>query len=176
MFQSYVSNHTSPQTNTTISGSKTPAALAPILSTPELSRATLAGTITTTALASYSGLAHIVRIDHTNATNHQLLTIATSLASASPITAMAVRFEVASGTVPTAIPSTATYYPIQNIISGTFLSVRDAVTIETIPTTSSNDVYAGVFIFSNAWVAGPVSGVISVNQVNREVSVLQPLK
>ena len=71
------------------------------------------------------------------------------------------------------------FFPVDFVISGgtlSALSCKDAVSIPTHPVTVGNDVYAGILIWSKSWAAGVVSGLLSVNQVNRETTVLQPLK
>ena len=90
--------------------------------------------------------------------------------------AIAIRFEVADGFVPTAIPAKYDAYPVDFVNSGAALSCKDAVSIPSHPVTAGNDVYAGILIWSKSWAAGVVSGLLSVNQVNRETTVLQPLK
>lgn len=177
MFQTYLSKHNSPLTSLSIAATKTPAAAAPIISTPELSRSTIFTNLTLTAVSTHSGVAHVVRIDETNPTDNQVLSVAASLSGVpSDAIAIAIRFEVADDTVPTALPTLYSAYPVEFFTSGAALSCKDAVSIPSHPVTAGNDVYAGILIWSKSWAAGVVSGLLSVNQVNRETTVLQPLK
>jgi hypothetical protein len=180
MFQNYISKHNSPLTSSSVAATKTPAAAAPIISTPELSRSTIFANLTLTAVNTHSGVAHVVRIDETNPTDNQVLSVAASLSGVpSDAIVVAVRFEVADGVVPTALPAEYDAYPVDFLGSGgalSALSCKDAVSIPTHPVTAGNDVYAGILIWSKSWAAGVVSGLLSVNQVNRETTVLQPLK
>lgn len=79
MFQNYISKHNSPLTSSSVAATKTPAAAAPIISTPELSRSTIFANLTLTAVNTHSGVAHVVRIDETNPTDNQVLSVAASL-------------------------------------------------------------------------------------------------
>lgn len=177
MFQKFISKHNAPINSTRFVATKTPAATAPTLAVPDLSRSTIQINATTTAVTTHSGLCHVVRIDETNPTNHHALSVAGSLSNVpADMIAFAIRFEVADGVVPNAVPALYDVYPIETFNNGKAISFKDAVTIDSHPRTVGNDVYAGIMLWSNAWTASTISGVLSVNQVNREATVLQPLK
>lgn len=177
MFQKFISKHNAPISSTEVTVTKTPAATAPVLDVPGLSRSTIQVNVKTTAVSTHSGLCHVVRIDETNPTNHHALSVAGSLSNVSAdMIAFAIRFEVADGVVPTAVPALYDVYPIEIVNTGKAISFKDVVTIDSHPRTVGNDVYAGIMLWSNAWSATTTSGVLSVNQVNREAAVLQPLK
>ena len=76
MFQKFISKHNAPISSTPFVATKTPAAAAPTLAVPDLSRSTIQINATTTAVTAHSGLCHVVRIDETNPTNHQALSVA----------------------------------------------------------------------------------------------------
>ena len=131
-------------TESVIAGiTKTPAVTAPVLSVPDLSRSTIQINATTTAVTTHSGLCHVVRIDETNPTNHHALSIAGSLSNVpADMIAFAIRFEVADGVVPNAVPALYDVYPIEILNSGKAISFKDAVIIDSHPRTVGNDVYA----------------------------------
>ena len=52
---------------------------------------------------------------------------------------------------------------------------KDCVTIDVLPRTPGNNVYVGFMVWSN-FTATKCRGLISLNQVIREIICLQPLK
>src|SRR5438132_529461 len=56
-----------------------------------------------------------------------------------------------------------------------FCSVKDCVTIDVLPRTPGNNVYVGFMVWSN-FTATKCRGLVSLNQVIKEIICLQPLK
>src|SRR5437867_5181127 len=56
-----------------------------------------------------------------------------------------------------------------------FRSVKDCVTIDVLPRTPGNNVYVGFMVWSN-FTATKCRGLVSLNQVIKEIICLQPLK
>src|SRR6266436_5236339 len=54
-------------------------------------------------------------------------------------------------------------------------TVKDCVTIDVLPRTSGNNVYVGFMVWSN-FTATKCRGLVSLNQVIKEIICLQPLK
>lgn len=174
MFQNFVTKHNSPQFTTTITKAVTPAALAPIINTPTVARDNLFVNLTITALTSPGGISAVVAIDNSSHTDNQVISIAASLSTTGSLVPVLCRFE--SATVPTAIPASAvTYYPLEFNSSATALSVKDCATVSTI-SRSGNPVYVGLALIAKSFVADTVYGSISINQVDQEITTLQPLK
>lgn len=176
MFQNFVTKHNSPQFTTKITKAVTPAALAPIINTPTVSRDNLFVDLSPAAVAATAGLASIVAIDNFSHTDNQVISVAASLcSSAAHLVPVLVRFEHADLAVPTAIPADATMYPLEFVSNSGSLSVKDCVTVSTY-SRSGGRVYVGLLLISTAWTAGKVYGSIAINQVDHEVTTLQPLK
>src|SRR5438105_14412612 len=55
------------------------------------------------------------------------------------------------------------------------ISVKDCVTIDVLPRTPGNNVYVGFMVWSN-FTATKCRGLVSLNQVIKEIICLQPLK
>src|SRR5687767_8807057 len=54
-------------------------------------------------------------------------------------------------------------------------TVKDCVTIDVLPRTPGNNVYVGFMVWSN-FTATKCRGLVSLNQVIKEIICLQPLK
>ena len=78
-------------------------------------------------------------------------------------------------TVPTALPTVYDVYPLDGRHDGGYYSVKDCVTIDVLPRTPGNKVYVGFMVWSN-FTATKCRGLISLNQVIKELICLQPLK
>src|SRR5438445_2279730 len=59
--------------------------------------------------------------------------------------------------------------------SGGYYTVKDCVTIDVLPRTPGNNVYVGFMVWSN-FTATKCRGLVSLNQVIKEIICLQPLK
>lgn len=179
MFQQFVSKHNSPQNSILTTRTVVPAVNCPVLSTPPLARVTAMVNLSiTAAVATPGGFAQVVVIDDFSLADNQVISVSASLTSTvGNLIPILVRFE--SVTVPTSISMGGlTHYPLEFISNGNSLSVKDCVTVSTNKrsTAANNRVYVGVILVSNAFAVGNVYGTISVNQVDTEVTVLQPLK
>src|SRR5262250_3778397 len=84
-----------------------------------------------------------------------------------------VRFE--SSSVPTTLPTAYDVYPLDGPHDGGYYTVKDCVTIEVLPRTPGNNVYVGFMVWSN-FTATKCRGLVSLNQVIKEIICLQPLK
>src|SRR5437868_15220427 len=58
---------------------------------------------------------------------------------------------------------------------GGYYTVKDCVTIDVLPRTLGNNVYVGFMVWSN-FTATKCRGLVSLNQVIKEIICLQPLK
>src|SRR5437773_10400101 len=84
-----------------------------------------------------------------------------------------VRFE--SSSVPTTLPTAYDVYPLDGLHDGGYYTVKDCVTIDVLPRTPGNNVYVGFMVWSN-FTATTCRGLVSLNQVIKEIICLQPLK
>src|SRR5690625_2039997 len=84
-----------------------------------------------------------------------------------------VRFE--SSSVPTTLPTAYDVYPLHGRNDGGYYTVKDCVTIDVLPRTPGNNVYVGFMVWSN-FTATKCRGLVSLNQVIKEIICLQPLK
>src|SRR4051794_24220814 len=84
-----------------------------------------------------------------------------------------VRFE--SSSVPTTLPTAYDVYPLDGRHDGGYDTVKDCVTIDVLPRTPGNNVYVGFMVWSN-FTATKCRGLVSLNQVIKEIICLQPLK
>src|SRR4051812_38721192 len=99
---------------------------------------------------------------------------ALSLLDADPkFFACLVRFE--SSSVPTTLPTAYDVYPLDGRHDGGYYTVKDCVTIDVLPRTPGNNVYVGFMVWSN-FAATKCRGLVSLNQVIKEIICLQPLK
>src|SRR5262249_5351063 len=84
-----------------------------------------------------------------------------------------VRFE--SSSVPTTLPTAYDVYPLDGRHDGGYYTVKDCVTIDVLPRAPGNNVYVGFMVWSN-FAATKCRGLVSLNQVIKEIICLQPLK
>src|SRR5262249_23144575 len=84
-----------------------------------------------------------------------------------------VRFE--SSSVPTILPTASYVYPLDGRHAGGYYTVKACVTIDVLRRTSCNNVYVGFMVWSN-FTATKCRGLVSLNQVIKEIICLQPLK
>src|SRR2546430_5053797 len=83
------------------------------------------------------------------------------------------RFE--SSSVPPTLPTAYDVYPLYGRHDGGYYTVKDCVTIDVLPRTPSHHVYVGFMVWSN-FTATKCRGLVSLNQVIKEIICLQPLK
>src|SRR5205085_4879010 len=65
--------------------------------------------------------------------------------------------------------------PLFRSHDGGYYTVKDCVTIDVLPRTPGNNVYVGFMVWSN-FTATKCRGLVSLNQVIKEIICLQPLK
>src|SRR5437763_1659407 len=80
-----------------------------------------------------------------------------------------------SSSVPTTHPTAYHVYPLDGRHDGVYYTVKDCVTIDVLPRTPGNNVYVGFMVWSN-FTATKCRGLVSLNQVIKEIICLQPLK
>src|SRR5438445_13340588 len=80
-----------------------------------------------------------------------------------------------SSSVPTTLPTAYDVYPLDGPHDGGYYTVEDCVTIDVLPRTPGNNVYVGFMVWSN-FTATKCRGLVSLNQVIKEIICLQPLK
>src|SRR5712691_6397365 len=80
-----------------------------------------------------------------------------------------------SSSVPTTLPTAYDVYPLDGRHDGGYYTVKDCVTIDVLPLTPGNNVYVGFMVWSN-FTATKCRGLLSLNQVIKEIICLQPLK
>src|SRR5207247_8913786 len=74
-------------------------------------------------------------------------------------------------------PPRSTLFPYTTLFrsDGGYYTVKDCVTIDVLPRTPGNNVYVGFMVWSN-FTATKCRGLVSLNQVIKEIICLQPLK
>src|SRR5260370_39655564 len=87
--------------------------------------------------------------------------------------AFLVRFD--SSSVPATLPTAYYVYPLDGRHDGGYYTVKDCVIIDVFPRTPGNNVYVGFMVWSN-FTATKCRGLVSLNQVIKEIICLQPLK
>src|SRR5207247_6186923 len=80
-----------------------------------------------------------------------------------------------STSVPTTLPTAYDVYPLDGRHDGCYYTVKYCVTIDVLPRTPGNNVYVGFMVWSN-FTATKCRGLVSLNQVIKEIICLQPLK
>src|SRR6266536_1410919 len=75
----------------------------------------------------------------------------------------------------TTLPTAYDVYPLDGRHDGGYYTVKDCVTIVVLPRTPGNHVYVGFMVWSN-FTATTCRGLVSLNQVIKEIICLQPLK
>src|SRR6266403_509168 len=152
MFQTFISRHNSNFfSDKLVLTYVTPASSAPVLPTPKATSSTL-----------YFDSSSVVSVG------------ADIAFDADPkFFACLVRFE--SSSVPTTLPTAYDVYPLDGRHDGGYYTVKDCVTIDVLPRTPGNNVYVGFMVWSN-FTATKCRGLVSLNQVIKEIICLQPLK
>jgi len=184
MYQQFTTQHNSPSVFLPYRDSISPNLnLYPLLGLPRLARFTV--DVRSSVLASSdigSSFAFCIAVDDLSFSDNQVFSFAGSLAINSnlPFILNVVRFE--SATQPVVVPASNTpgyfRYPILFSSSPGVISFKDAVTIPTNRLGApSNKVYVGIVVtYCAPVVAHTVIGTLSVNQVDTELTFLQPLK
>src|SRR5436309_7730803 len=118
---------------------------------------------------------HCIQMDTSVNAANQVVSVGADIAfDADPkFFACLVRFE--SSSVPTTLPTAYDVYPLDGRHDGGYYTVKDCVTIDVLPRTPGNNVYVGFMVWSN-FTATKCRGLVSLNQVIKEIICLQPLK
>src|SRR5207248_2008682 len=126
-------------------------------------------------LAGNGGFLHCIQMDTSVNAANQVVSVGADIAfDADPkFFACLVRFE--SSSVPTTLPTAYDVYPLDGRHDGGYYTVKDCVTIDVLPRTPGNNVYVGFMVWSN-FTATKCRGLVSLNQVIKEIICLQPLK
>src|SRR5437588_11827177 len=75
----------------------------------------------------------------------------------------------------TLFPYTTLFRSLDGRHDGGYYTVKDCVTIDVLPRTPGSNVYVGFMVWSN-FTATKCRGLVSLNQVIKEIICLQPLK
>src|SRR5438132_937052 len=192
MFQTFISRHNSNFfSDKLVLTSVTPASSAPVLQTPKATSSTLYFD-SLTVNAGNGGFLHCILMDTSDIAYNQFVFVGADIAivdepnfmyyfvcsdidfDADPkFFACLVRFE--SSSVPTTLPTAYDVYPLDGRHDGGYYTVKDCVTIDVLPRTPGNNVYVGFMVWSN-FTATKCRGLVSLNQVIKEIICLQPLK
>src|SRR5436305_220326 len=197
MFQTFISRHNSNFfSDKLVLTSVTPASSAPVLQTPKATSSTLYFD-SLTVNAGNGGFLHCIQMDTSvNAANQvvsvgadiafdadpkffaclvcfEYYLVPSTLTTAFVVFSLLVRFE--SSSVPTTLPTAYDVYPLDGRHDGGYYTVKDCVTIDVLPRTPGNNVYVGFMVWSN-FTATKCRGLVSLNQVIKEIICLQPLK
>src|SRR5712664_1070877 len=165
MFQTFISRHYSNFfSDKLVLTSVTPASSAPVLQTPKATSSTLYFD-SLTVNAGNGVFLHCI----------QMVSVGSDIAfdTDPKFFACLVRFE--SSSVPTTLPTAYDVYPLDGRHDGGYYTVKDCVTIDVLPRTPGNNVYVGFMVWSN-FTATKCRGLVSLNQVIKEIICLQPLK
>src|SRR4249919_230587 len=175
MFQTFISRHNSNFfSDKLVLTSVTPASSAPVLQTPKATSSTLYFD-SLTVNAGNGGFLHCIQMDTSVNAANQVVSVGADIAfDADPkFFACLVRFE--SSSVPTTLPTAYDVYPLDGRHDGGYYTVKDCVTIDVLPRTPGNNVYVGFMVWSN-FTATKCRGLVSLNQVIKEIICLQPLR
>src|SRR5699024_4251611 len=199
MFQTFISRHNSNFfSDKLVLTSVTPSSSAPVLQTPKATSSTLyydsltvnvgnGGFLHCIQMDKYiyadnpvvnagnGGFLHCIQMDTSVNAANQVVSVGADIAfDADPkFFACLVRFE--SSSVPTILLTVYDVYPLDGRHDGGYYTVKDCVTIDVLPRTPGNNVYVGFMVWSN-FTATKCRGLVSLNQVIKEIICLQPLK
>src|SRR6267143_688241 len=149
MFQTFISRHNSNFfSDKLVLTSVTPASSAPVLQTPKATSSTLYFD-SLTVNAGNGGFLHCIQMDISVNAANQVVSVGVDIA-----------YDV---------------YPLDGRHDGGYYTVKDCVTIDVLPRTPGNNVYVGFMVWSN-FTATKCRGLVSLNQVIKEIICLQPLK
>src|SRR6266705_404648 len=137
--------------------SVTPASSAPVLQTPKATSSTLYFD-SLTVNAGNGGFLHCIQMDTSVNAANQVVSVGADIAfDADP------KFFA------------CLVYSLDGRHDGGYYTVKDCVTIDVLPRTPGNKVYVGFMVWSN-FTATKCRGLVSLNQVIKEIICLQPLK
>src|SRR5262245_4637401 len=198
MFQTFISRHNSNFfSDKLVLTSVTPASSAPVLQTPKATSSTLYFD-SLTVNAGNGGFLHCIQMDTSVYDDTQVVSVGADIVfdadrcyfgylfrfdysfvsdisfDADP-KFFACLFLFESSSVPTTLPTAYDVYPLDGRHDGGYYTVKDCVTIDVLPRTPGNNVYVGFMVWSN-FTATKCRGLVSLNQVIKEIICLQPLK
>lgn len=181
MFQVYVSKHVAPFTSTGLSSSVLPATNPNIVNTGSITvgRSTFRFSSSIGAASNGQGFAFVQMMDPNSPDSQQVFSVAASLSFStdSNYIPCVVRFETDASQPSYFGASSADFIPLEaSALSPRALSVRDCITVDVKPRTAGRNVFVGVVFLTASANAGNVTGVVSMAQVDHEVTALQPLK
>src|SRR5437763_1636674 len=203
MFQTFISRHNSNFfSDKLVLTSVTPASSAPVLQTPKATSSTLYFD-SLTVNAGNGGFLHCIQMDTSVNAANQVVSVGADIAfdadpkffaclvcflSSSFHTILSTAYDIFilfccffclvrfySSSVPTTLPTAYDVYPLDGRHDGGYYTVKDCVTIDVLPRTPGNNVYVGFMVWSN-FTATKCRGLVSLNQVIKEIICLQPLK
>src|SRR5579871_2848133 len=149
MFQTFFSRHNSNFfSDKLVITSVNPVSSAPVLQTPKATSSTLYFD-SLTVNAGNGGFLHCIQMDTSVNAANQVVSVGADTA-----------FDV---------------YPLDGRHDGGYYTVKDCVTIDVLPRTPGNNVYVGFMVWSN-FTATKCRGLVSLNQVIKDIICLQPLK
>src|SRR3989442_763142 len=175
MFQTFISRHHSNFfSDKLVSTSGPRAATAPVLQRPKARSSTLYYD-SLAVNAGNGGFRHCIQMETSVNAANQVVSVGADIAfNTDPkFFACLVRFE--SPSVPTTLPPAYDVYPLDGRHDAGYYTVKDCVTIDVLPRTPGNNVYVGFMVWSN-FTATKCGGLVSLNQVIKEIICLQPLK
>src|SRR5260370_42556116 len=175
MIQTFISPHNSNFfSDKLVLTSVTPASSAPVLHTPNATSSTLYFD-SLTVNASNGGFLHCIQMDPSVTAANQVVSVGAAIAfDAGPkFFDCLVRFE--SSSVPTTLPTAYDVYPLDGRHDGGYYTVKLCVTIDVVPRQPGNHVYVCFIVWSN-FTDNKCRGLVSLNQVIKEIICLQPLK
>lgn len=181
MFQVYVSKHVSPFTSTNRAFSISPATNPNIVNSGSIvaGRSTFRFSSSIGSASNGQGFAFVQMMDPNSPDSQQVFSVAASLSFStdSNYIPCVVRFETTASQPTNFDASTADFIPLEAAaLSPRALSVRDCITVDVKPRAVGNNVFVGVVFLTGTASAGNVTGVVSMAQVDHEVTALQPLK
>src|SRR5688500_9232029 len=175
MFQTFISRHNSNFfSHKLVLTSVTPASSAPVLQTPKATSSPLYFD-SLTVNAGNGGILHCIQMDTSVNAAKQVVSVGADIAcdGEPKLFACLVRFE--SSSAPPTLPTSYYASPFDGRLDVAYYSVKDCVTIDVLPRTPGNNVYVGFMVWSN-FTATKCRGLVSLNQVIKEIICLQPLK
>src|SRR5690625_1249247 len=175
MFQTFISRHNSNFfSDKLVLTSVTPASSAPVLQTPKATSSTLYFD-SLTVNAGDGGFLYCIQMDTSVNAANQVVPVGADIAfDAEPkFFACLVRFE--SSSVPTTLPTAYVVYALDGGHVGVYYTVTYCVTVGGLARSPGNNVYVGFMVWSN-FTATKCRGLVSLNQVIKEIICLQPLK
>src|SRR5260370_244272 len=175
MFQTFISRHNSNFfSDKLVLTSVTPASSAPVLQTPKATSSTLYFD-SLTDNAGNGGFLHCIQMDTSFNAANLVVSVGDDIAFDSDPKYIACLVRIESSSVANAPPTAYDVYPLDGRPDGGYYPVKDCVTIDGLPRTRGYNVYVGFMVWSN-FTATKCRGLVSLNQVIKEIICLQPLK